>query len=101
MGNLKKVRRRQRSWEVNRKRVGGARDSLWQMGGKFYCVRWHTVCSYNGFRSSTARRQRGFVMVAVFIFLINFAVTWFLVGLSWFVQIVHFPLIKSPNEENF
>ncbi|MBI3408091.1 MAG: hypothetical protein HY040_07005 [Planctomycetes bacterium] len=42
-----------------------------------------------------------FSMFAALLFLVNFAVTWFLVGMSWFVQIVHYPLIKGAFEESF
>src|SRR5947207_175918 len=38
-------------------------------------------------------------MLAAFIFLLNFSVTWFLVGLIWFLQVVHYPLFKAAATE--
>lgn len=35
------------------------------------------------------------------ILLVNFAATWYMVGLIWFVQLVHYPLMAEVNSDNF
>ncbi len=35
------------------------------------------------------------------IFILNLASTFYMVGLIWFVQIVHYPLFKSVGKDNF
>jgi len=39
--------------------------------------------------------------MTAFIFLLQVAATLFMVGLIWFVQIVHYPLFEQVNAENF
>jgi hypothetical protein len=39
-------------------------------------------------------------MFAALLFMVNFAVTWFLVGMIWFVQLIHFPLYKAAAEKD-
>lgn len=35
------------------------------------------------------------------ILLIHFAATWYMIGLIWFVQLVHYPLMAEVNSDNF
>jgi uncharacterized membrane protein len=39
--------------------------------------------------------------MAPLVFLVNLAATWFMVGLIWFVQIVHYPLMADVGRDGF
>ena len=45
--------------------------------------------------------QRGLTLMGFWIFIVHAAATWFMTGVIWFVQVVHYPLFASIGGEKF